>query len=176
MGLTQGDLNQLSADYLKNMAALRAAVLKAGKFSWQMLWTGGSEDQIGTTCPRPQVQKSTCAANLRALCNATSPAQTRAMMYAFGPGGCDHTSVTLPEFKQDLANFLLTRGPHSWLGHGWLGCSRDYVFPDELNLDYGVPSGLCRETKQGSGVFTRDFSKSTVQMDCNTWSPTITMK
>ena len=176
MGLTQADLNQLTVDYLTNMAALRKAVLAAGKFAWQMLWTGGATDSIGSTCPRPLVQKASCAANLRALCNASSGAQTRAMMYAFSPGGCNADSVTLPEFKQDLANFLLTRGPHSWLGHGWLGCSRDYVFPDALNQDYGVPSGLCRETTVGSGIFTRDFSKSTVQMDCNEWKPTIVIK
>lgn len=176
MGLTQDDLNQLSKDYLANMAALRAAVLKAGKFAWQMLWTGGADDGIGSTCPRPPVQKASCAANLRQLCNASSAAQTRAMMYAFSPGGCDHTSVTLPMFHQDLANFLLTRGPYSWLGHGWLGCSQAYQFPDELHVDYGVPSGLCGETAPGSGVFQRDFSKSTVTMDCNSWKPTIVMK
>lgn len=98
------------------------------------------------------------------------------MMYAFSPGGCNSASVTLPMFKQDLANFLLTRGPYSYLGHGWLGCSQNYVFPDALNIDYGEPSGLCQETAPNSGVFTRDFSKSTVTMDCNAWKPTIAMK
>ena len=51
MGLTTADLTQLTTDYLANMAALRAAVLKAGKFAWQMLWTGGDVDAIGSTCP-----------------------------------------------------------------------------------------------------------------------------
>jgi len=76
MGLTTADLTQLTKDYLKNMQALRAAVLAAGKFVWQMLWTGGSDSSIGSTCPKPQVQQASCAANLRALCNATSAAQT----------------------------------------------------------------------------------------------------
>lgn len=99
------------------------------------------------------------------------------MMYAFGPGGCDASSVTLPEFEQDLANFLLTRGQYAWLGHGWLGCSREYQFPDALNADYGEPtSGLCKETAPNSGVFTREYSKASVKMDCNSWTPTITMK
>ena len=40
----------------------------------------------------------------------------------------------------------------------------------------GVPSGLCKETAPNSGIFTRDFSKSSIRMDCNTWTPTITMK
>ena len=38
MGLTPADLTQLTVDYLGNMAALRAAVLKAGKFAWQVLY------------------------------------------------------------------------------------------------------------------------------------------
>eukprot|EP00039_Didymoeca_costata_P016527 m.298166 g.298166 ORF g.298166 m.298166 type:complete len:68 (+) comp16407_c0_seq37:517-720(+) len=66
--------------------------------------------------------------------------------------------------------------PYSWLGHGWKGCSRDYLFPEELNKDYGVPSGLCKETAPNSGIFVRDFSKATVQMDCGKWEGTITMK
>ena len=49
------------------------------------------------------------------------------MMYAFSPGGCQHASIALPEFDADLANFLLTRGPYAWLGHGWMGCSQQYV-------------------------------------------------
>ena len=77
---------------------------------------------------------------------------------------------------EDITNFLLIRGPHAWLGHGWLGCSRDYHVPKEFNYDYGVPTGLCKETGKNSGIFTRDWTKAIVQMDCNTWTPTITMK
>eukprot|EP00937_MAST-01D_sp_MAST-1D-sp2_P004197 g4197.t1 len=178
MGLAKGgpELQQLTKDYLSNMAALRAATLGAGKFAWQMLWTGGAADGIGGTCPTPLVQQKTCAANLRALCTADSPAQTRAMMYAFSPGGCRGDPSKLTSFDADLANFLLVRGSYAWLGHGWLGCSRDYHFPPELNEDYGEPSGLCRETAPGSGVFTRDFSRAIVTMDCNSWAPKIVMK
>eukprot|EP00729_Bicosta_minor_P011303 gene11303-30343_t len=35
---------------------------------------------------------------------------------------------------------------------------------------------LVRETAPESGIFTREWSKSTVKMDCNTWQSTITMK
>lgn len=176
MGLTQADLNQLTDDYLENMSALRNATLAMGKFAWQMLWTGGATDNVGGTCPEPLVKQASCASDLRSLCNASSGAQTRAMMYAFGPGGCNSTSIALPDFDQDLANFLLTRGPYSYLGHGWMGCSHDYIFPDALNKDYGVPSGLCEETSPGSGVFTRDYSHATVTMDCSSWTGTISMK
>ena len=142
-----------------------------------MLWTGGAPNEIGSTCPRPLVKQPSCAADLRALCRPDSPAQTRAMMYAFGPGGYNGpASVKLPDLEHDLASFLLTRGPYAWLGHGWLGCSQQYVFPPALNADYGVPQGLCKETANGSAVFVREWSKATIQMDCNSWTPTIQMK
>ena len=104
--------------------------------------------------------------------------------------GLNGTSGNLTDLHQDLANFLLTRSPYSWLGWGWDnapayrsesgGCSRPYTFPDEFNLDYGEPAagaaGLCKETAAGSEVFRREFSKATVQMDCKQWKGSITMK
>ena len=86
-------------------------------------------------------------------------------------------------FEQDLANFLLIRGPYAWLGHGWQGCDQPsadegggYPFPPQLHTDFGTPLGLCAETKDGSGVFRREWSKATVEMDCNTGTPSIVMK
>ena len=169
-------LVQLTNDYQRNMAALREATLNAGKFAWQMLWTGGPDDNIGGTGLTNLVTQKACAATLRSMCSADSPAQTRAM--AFGMSGSPSTRS--PGLLQDLANFLLTRGPYSWLGWGWKGCSKHYYFPPEFNVDYGQPAdgaaGLCKETAANSGIFTRDYSKATVQMDCNTWTPTIKMK
>ena len=46
--------------------------------------------------------------------------------------------------------------------------------PDELNFDYGEPTGLCTETSPG--VFSRDWTKATVKMDCSTWTPSIVLK
>jgi hypothetical protein len=72
-------LVKMTADYQTNMKALREACLKAGKFAWQMLWTGGAEDAIGGGSTKPLVTKENCAATLRSMCNMSSPAQTRAM-------------------------------------------------------------------------------------------------
>jgi hypothetical protein len=86
----------------------------------------------------------------------------------------DH--VALPNLPQDLATFLLLRGPYAFLGFGWSGCGNEIAFPDELRVDYGVPAGLCSETAAGSNVFRREWSKATVEMDCNAYKGTITMK
>jgi hypothetical protein len=175
MGLSSSELQDLTNAYWSNMEEVYKAVVAKGKYSWQLFWTGQSSNNIkdiATTCPGPLVQKTSCAADLRKLCQANSPAQQRYMMYAFAPGKCSGDPSNLPEFEQDLANFLLVRGPYAVLGHGWLGCSRKYVFPDALNKDYGEPTELCKETS--SGVFQRKWSKATIQMNCNTWTPTIT--
>jgi hypothetical protein len=181
--MTKADLQQGADGWNKNMAALQAYTLSKGKFSWQMLWTGGSSVGRGSTCPKPIVRNESCTANLRSLCKGgkeVGTTQSRTMMYAFYPGGChncrDHLPVDPPQLKEDLANFLLVRGPYAYLGHGWLGCSHEYIFPEELNLDYGEPTELCDETAANSGIFVRDWTKATVQMDCNTYTPTITFK
>lgn len=174
--MSTSDLVAITAAYDTNMAALQAYTLGQGKFSWQMLWTGGSPSGRGSTCPSPLVNKATCASDLRSLCSANSTAQSRTLMYAFSPGGCRTDPSNLTLFKEDLANFLLVRGPYAYLGHGWLGCSRDYAYPEELNLDYGEAQGVCAETSAGSGIFTRSLQHADVQMDCNTFTPTITMK
>jgi hypothetical protein len=175
IGLTPADFTQISTAYNKNMDALREATLKAGKFSWQMLWTGGAPTNKGGTVPQPPVNRQDCAAQLRALCNITSPAQTRAMMYQLNHTHGDPSKLL--SFEQDLANFLLVRGPYAWLGHGWTGCSKNYPFPPELNMDYGEPTnGICAETAPKSGVFTRSWTHVDVEMDCNTWLPSIKWK
>ena len=79
-------------------------------------------------------------------------------------------------------NFNLIFYPfrYSWLGWGWKGCSQQYYFPPEFNVDYGEPAsgaaGLCKETATGSDIFTREFSKSTVTMDCKLWKGSVKMK
>ena len=176
MGLTSEDLLQLTNSYTANMEMLSNRTLAAQKFSWQMLYTGGDADSKGSTCPGPIVEKGNCAATLRTLCTDGSPAQTRTMMYSFSPGRCGGDPGNLTDFDNDLAGFLLTRGNYAYLGHGWLGCSRNYEFPSALSVDYGVPTGLCAETADNSEVFTRDYSKSTVTLNCTAWTSSIVMK
>jgi hypothetical protein len=142
MGLTPADLLQLTASYTATMAAVRQRALQEGKFSWQMLWTGGGtgEDDRGSTCPGPLVRADAagCRADLARLCAADAPQQSRAMMYAFSPGGCRGNPAALPSAEVDIANFLLIRGDYAWLGHGWLACSHTYEYPTLLNGDFGA--------------------------------------
>ena len=50
-----------------------------------------------------------------------------------------------------------------------------YQRPDVLDRDYGEPTGLCEETADGSEVFTRKWTKSTVTVDCAKYEATVVM-
>merc|ERR1712190_525517 len=87
--------------------------------------------------------------------------------------------------ESDVARFSLTRGPHAFLGTGWVGCEPDdgveggghnqtYVRPVAFDQDYGMPKGLCAEVAGKPGVFAREWTKVTVQHDCNTGRSSIT--
>ena len=57
------------------------------------------------------------------------------------------------------------RGPYAVLGNGWVGCSQQFEYPAaQFDADYGDALGLCAETAPSSGVFVREFTKSTVKM------------
>lgn len=179
MGLTAEDQRKISKSYQANMAAIYDEILKRGMFSWQQMWNGSPDPTSKNgCCTRPIIRNETCAESLRTFCAADSPSQTRVMTYAFSPGSCTGGSglVPLTQPQHDIANFLLIRGPHAFLGHGWLGCSREYQTPDELNWDFGTPMELCHETANGTGVFVREWTKATISMDCNVWEPNITLK
>ena len=55
---------------------------------------------------------------------------------------------------------------------------QEYYFPPEFNQDYGEPVGgqLCKESAPNSEIFTREFTKSTVSLDCKAWKGSIKMK
>ena len=115
--MSTADLVSITAAYDANMAALNAQVLARGKFTWQLLWTGGAPNAKGSTGPVPLVKPASCASDLRALCSAGSPQHNnRTMMYAFS--NRDPTLANTTLFEADLANFLLTRGDYAYRAFG----------------------------------------------------------
>merc|ERR1712232_704720 len=81
-----------------------------------------------------------------------------------------------PHWREDLATFLLIRGPFAWIGQNWAFCpsggepvggpGQMYERPAALDEDYGFPLGLCKEME--AGVFQRSWSKAVVHFDCST--------
>jgi len=154
------------------------AIVDKGKYAWDLFLNNDPNCANCGDCPQPWIQQKSCAADLRTYCNASSPFQSRALLYGFSPGSCKGTNPkNLTMVKEDVANFLLVRGPYALIATGWVGCSTTYPYPaDIMDADYGEPTEMCKETEAGSGIFTREWTNAKVQMDCNTWSPTITWK
>jgi hypothetical protein len=166
MGLTQTDTTNIHSAYMANMASMYDVVAKNGGWSWQQ-WTA-----IGGAPPQAQ-----CAAWFR------GGDAHRLNTSAFLMEWTNSSAEVLPFVMQDLATFLLVRGDFAWIGFSWIGCSSNafpghggnyaYPIPDELSMDVGMPLAPYSETGTGTGVFTRAYTKVTVQMDCNKWVGTI---
>ena len=155
-------------------------ILDRGKFLWNQFLNNDRNCQECGDCPNPWVTKATCAADLRVHCNATGPLHSRAMMY--GLTGCANASLegnwtTLTDLEQDVANFQLVRGDHAYLAAGWAPCADRIGWSPLFDADFGTPTdAICHETAPLSGVFVWEWSRATVQMDCNRWAPTVTFK
>jgi hypothetical protein len=178
MGLSPAAVADMVAAYRWLIARAGAAVTARGKWTWSEFLNNDPFQSINGGCPQPWVRQATCAADLRALCSAGAPAQSRTLLYGFAPGCPSLDPAHLASPQHDIANFQLVRGASAFLGSGWQGCSAAlrYEFPQELNADFGAPAGACAEAPPGSGVFVREFQRATVQMDCATWTPTITWR
>jgi hypothetical protein len=160
-----------TSGWRKTMQDLQAAVLKAGGWSWA--WFLPAK-------PAPTSSKERCEAYFHS--NTTKSYARGAIQMSMA-----HTQTKDPARHrstynytspvEDLASFLLVRGPYAWLGAGWAGCD---CYPDlyaGFERDYGVPSSEGYiETAPGSAVFARSWTKADVSFDCNRGKGAITMK
>jgi hypothetical protein len=172
MGLSAAQVKDMIAAWLANQQLWRDALVAKGKFTWGLFY-GGQQTAPGQnqTCG-----KCTCASYLRANCGPDAPSQNGTLFYGFSRT-THHTPFPLPSPDEDLAAFLLSRGPYAFFGYGWTGCidsAHPFTRPPSLDVDYGEPTNFCSETSQGSGVFTRNFTKVSVALDCNAWQATFT--
>lgn len=143
------DVANMTAAWAETQRAAYAAIRAAGGYSWQFLncepgsklCGGNTQNAPGWNQTDPRAQ---CASYMRAQCGApTSSPQARDYALFFGfTRVTHHQQFPLPSFMQDLAAFLLIRGPYAWIGFGWQGCiggTNPFVQPPELKADYGVP-------------------------------------
>jgi len=158
-GLTTQDIDQLMNAWSATLEATFTALIKNNAFVWQLI-----TDTLGrNNFTRPQ-----CTQWLQQNCGPNSPLLQRPFEFGFT------MPIPLTSVEQDVAMFLLTRGPYAWIGYGWMGCGGPWVRPPQVDVDYGMPTSDCKETQ--TGIFTREYSKATVTMDCPNWKATIKMK
>jgi len=115
---------------------------------------------------------------LRLPCAANTAKPATGCRYNIPSGG---TGVTVQGFTDYTAEFLLTRGPYAMLGYSWCGCTNgEQMRPRaaEWDEEFGQPVGeaACQETSPGSGVYERQWTRATVQWDCNAGHGNITRK
>ena len=174
MGLTPAQVADMIAAWSANQQAWRDALVAAKKWEWALFY-GGQQTAPGQnqTCGQ-----CSCASYLKANCGATAPSQNGTLFYGYSR--IAHSQpFPLPSPDQDLAAFLLTRGPYAYFGYGWTGCidaTHPFTRPASLDLDLGDPQGFCAETAPGSGVWTREYAKYTVSLDCGKWEAAFTPK
>lgn len=154
MGLVQADTTAITDAWATTVAAVHAAIVDAGAWSWQQFTAWAT--------PAP----AQCAAALRAACGEGAAWSLYGAPVYHG-WTLNGTTSPLPQPALDIATFLLVRGPHWWLGYGWVGCGVKYDFPPALSVDYGEPTDTCHETAPGSGVFQRAWTRATARVDCN---------
>lgn len=177
MGMSKDDVQAMIAAWSANQQAWRDALVAAGRFEW-FLFYGGQQTAPGWNQTDPA---QTCLAYHRANCGPNSPSQKGTLFFGFSR--VQHSQAwypngTLPYGEQDIAAFLLTRGPYAYLGYGWTGCAdskHPFTRPPQLDWDYGTPTDYCTEGAGNNGIFTRHWSKATISLDCNTFTASIDM-
>ena len=117
-------------------------------------------------------------ASLLSLCAAGNASSLYTSLFTLlftTPDACcpANRNTTLEQFDEDLAFFMLVRGPFAWLGYSWTFCASVYTMPDALFLEYGDPLAVCSETSPGSGVFVREFAHATASFDTKSYKGSV---
>eukprot|EP01048_Picozoa_sp_COSAG05_P008710 COSAG05_NODE_678_length_7984_cov_3.957134_3_plen_811_part_00 len=170
MGLTQADTTAIKLGWMQTNQAAMDAMHDAGGWDWHAFaqFTKGAPPQ-----------GEACIKFFHRECASNSKFQRAAVMMEFTDA---KTAPPLKAPRVDIATFLLARGDYAWLGYGWQGCvggnasvggtDGKWPRPALLEKDYGQPIGLCKEVTNGSGVFERTWTRSHIQLDCNSYEAT----
>lgn len=171
MGLSDEDVRALTEGWLAGFTAVQAAILAAGKYAWSLMPGQDNANAMPLVLPG---DAAGCAAAVRAGCaGAFARAPLLAGLYynASGP-----PAGAWPHAAQDVAGFLLMRGPHAWLGAGQWGVGwpdPSVPRPPQMTAEYGAPlDAACAEGPPR--VFSRRYEAAAVALDCNTFEATFT--
>jgi len=182
MSLTDQDIRDMTVQWNETMSAVERAILQHGGYTWSLI---PGQEYANAWPTFLKANATQCAESLRQACSPDSVWQRFPVLFGFSVNG-----TVLTQLEQDLAFFLLARGPYAFAGWGVWGMQWPFnaeprhgqlpplphgvPLPKEFDVDYGVPEGLCRETR--SGVFHREWSLASVQLDCNSFVAGITEK
>jgi len=166
MQLTQNDTINLYSSWQTSFSEIYNAMDDVGAFAFQsftFISTPGA-DGIANTL------QSACAAGIN------SNYYTSPLYHTFTtqPTCCPpNRNTTLLQFEEDLAFFLLVRGPFAWIGYNWDFCSPQHIMPPALFMDYGIPLNTCEATS--SDYFIRKYANATVWFNTTSYTGGIIM-
>jgi hypothetical protein len=160
MGLSDADVKAITLGWSDTMAAVETAILKNNGYTWSLI----PKQQYANAAPTMlSSDPHECTAELANACLTTSVWQNFPVLFGFTTKGTE-----LPQLKQDLAFFLLARGPFAYVRSSLIhathfparhslvclavsslfesGCVRTLtcVFSGGLPLA-GMPAGVCGE-------------------------------
>jgi hypothetical protein len=177
MGLSDADIADITLEWNKTMEEVQRAILNHKAYTWSLIPGQANANAYPTFLSSNREQ---CIADCRKACMAKSIWQQYPVLFGFTV-----TNATiLSQFDQDLAFFLLARGPYAYAGWGQWGMTWPFnpdpqshgslpplpdgvPLPAALYVDYGTPQELCYESSDQTGVFHRRWSQATVEFDCN---------
>jgi hypothetical protein len=229
MGLDPEEVSAITTGWQRMMVAAQHKMLQMKAYTWQLLNCPFAPNFTHTCQQAPETAPGrdrcnpavggphgagvspNCTSWMRQHCGpANSPRSafhSIALFFGFTRYG-HHTDLDpsgqFPALFQDIATFLLVRGPYACeaatvqycamnrvaafslkfldsracagLGTGWVGCGMKgmYARPSALDVDYGHAIGDCSEVGS-TEVFTRAYSNGNVTMDCKRFIGTIKM-
>jgi hypothetical protein len=107
MGLSDADVKAITLGWSDTMAAVETAILKNNGYTWSLI----PKQQYANAAPTMlSSDPHECTAELANACLTTSVWQNFPVLFGFTTKGTE-----LPQLKQDLAFFLLARGPFAYV-------------------------------------------------------------
>ncbi len=177
MGLSDKDVSDITQGWLQTLTQAQSNLLAAGAYTWNLI---PGQDNANAMPLIVGPDAKSCKAYLDSACRAGADWQTVPLMHGAHPG---NSTSPFPYMDQDMASFLLMRGPYAWTGYGEWGMTWDTTLrlpggllrPHQFDAPYGSPQpsgSTCAPVPGQSGVYTRSLTNVTVTLDCNAWEAT----
>lgn len=174
MGMNSTDIENMVQAWNNNVNTWSQYLVSQSVYLYNWMY-GNLLAAPGWSWSNPQ---STCQSFMQTNCGANAPTQSmnNTLVFSFSRPSFPHSwPLAWPE--QDIAAFLLVRGPYAYIGYGWWQCAtvpNPFERPVLLDGDFGLPMNYCSESS--NGVWQREYSNANITLDCNTFNATYVWK
>jgi hypothetical protein len=103
MGLSDEDILALTQGWLETMTAAQEAILANGGYTWSLI-----PGQSNANAMPLMLNRDLCASTIRPSCQPSTPYAKIPLLFGLSMG---NSTNPLPFLQQELAAFLLMRGP-----------------------------------------------------------------